>query len=59
MNEYIEELLNLKNDIEAKTKETVNKAIPSKYELLEKAIEKINIHYNNLLIDTKREKNDE
>lgn len=53
MNEYIKELLNLKTDIEIKTNEAIKKTTPTKYELLDKAIEKINNYYDTLLDDIK------
>lgn len=51
MNEYVKELLDLKVDIEKRTNEAINKIEPTKFELLDKAIEKIHSHYD-LLLDS-------
>lgn len=49
MNEYVKELITLSRDIETKTKEAIKNVKPTKYELLDKAILKINSSYDDLL----------
>lgn len=49
MKEYVKELINLSEDIEKRTNEAIKKISPTKFELLDKAIEKIHSHYDELL----------
>lgn len=49
MSEYVKELIDLSRDIEKRTNEAIKKIIPTKLELLDKAIEKIYSHYDTLL----------
>lgn len=49
MNKYVNELLKLKNDIELKTNEALQNSKKTKFELLDKAVEKIYAHYDELL----------
>lgn len=53
--EYVKKLITLSRDIEKKTKEAIKNVKPTKFELLDKAILKINSSYDELLDSIKGE----